>query len=76
MEREELIRFLVSRMERELEQAREAAPSPAREACFHRADAYRDVLEQVDQTLARSWALLIVTSKQPPFEVDPSERTL
>lgn len=48
MEREELIDFLLGRIEAEFLLAAGARPSPARDGCFHRIGAYCDVLTQVD----------------------------
>ena len=65
MDREELIRFLLSRIDRELYLARNATPGPAREACFHRAEAYRDVLTQFDPEQAERVLSRIVEMHSP-----------
>jgi hypothetical protein len=54
VEREELIVFLLGRIEGEFLLAAGARPSPAREACFHRVGAYCDVLAQLDPERAEA----------------------
>ena len=54
MEREELIAFLLSKIEAEFALAAGARPSPARDACFHRIAAYGDVLTQLDPERAEA----------------------
>ena len=60
MEHEDLIRFLNSKIQAELDLARGARLSPARDACFHRAAAYCDVLAQLDPEQAEAWRIRLV----------------
>ncbi len=63
MDREELIGFLVDKISAELELADGPVTSHTREACFHRADAYRQVLAQRDTEQADEWGQRILEAQ-------------
>jgi hypothetical protein len=64
MNREELTHLLVSNIAAELDAGRWARPSPDREAHFHRADAYCDLLAQLDEELVNVWRTRIEAARR------------
>ncbi len=63
MDREQLIRFLIDKISAELELAGGLVTSHTRDACFHRADAYRQVLAQLDPEQADEWGQRIMEAQ-------------
>ena len=55
MDRHQMSSFLIDKINGELELAGGLVPSHTREACFHRADAYCQVLAQLDAEQAEDW---------------------